>query len=745
MFSSRLLIFSNRKGNVDSFAQNPTSPRDTLVEVWARTKRTPWFVPREEKYPLVFFQRIYARLLEQRRNADIDGADPGVPLRDMQRCLGRIFRLAAAEQGFDARRYASRGDGTVGWWEFCVAWKEEKLSLRYSLAERIFLTLEDPQSSRVSRICSIIVLLAILASAGSFIISTLPDMQAQPCPRCEPEAHPAFEWIDTVCVVLFTVEYLLRLVTATVMRTELINQDELVRNACSEELMSTPSKLMRTWMFIRSGPSLIDLAAILPTYVAWTFPKRQPGDTGGGDSTLVLLKLTRLMRVVRAFRLGRRFEAVVIIAKAMHRSLRILWVLVLNLGLNMVVFGAIIYLFEQGDYDVETGLHLRPGSWVLANTTGTLAYERELGSSPFESIPHSFWWSLVTATTVGYGDMYPTTDLGKVTAGMAAVWSLCVLALPVGVIGCNFQRVWEEFDQEKQKERQLMLSAEDMEKQTRGAIDPLSNSRKLLFEVFHDSGMHTTANDIFLGEAEVELPLEKGSCEPASRRLRLLLQESRAKSRRKVSGELHVKYTWHPAVSPSQAGMELEGTLTVTVFGARGLVAVDWKGSGLSDPYVVVTVYPTSPPEDGRTLEPQVVQTKTIFDDPAPFWNETTDFIFSWHRNAVKALREHERKLSLEKAPPRAAPSPVPVEPPELPAQPRAAEVQRLLRSLPRLRGEVQRLHAGLPELRGEIRRLRESAAEMLALLGQVSSSCAVPGSVPGGDPAAAARGGAAG
>jgi len=145
----------------------------------------------------------------------------------------------------------------------------------------------------------------------------------------------------------------------------------------------------------------------------------------------VLLKLTRLMRVVRAFRLGRRFEAVVIIAKAMQRSVRILWVLVLNLGLNMVVFGAVIFLFEQGDYVAAQGLHLRPYKWVLSNVTGT--YERELRPSPFESIPHSFWWSLVTATTVGYGDMYPTTDLGKVTAGLARRRDRC--ELPEGLGG----------------------------------------------------------------------------------------------------------------------------------------------------------------------------------------------------------------------------------------------------------------------------------------------------------------------
>merc|ERR1711953_441923 len=96
---------------------------------------------------------------------------------------------------------------------------------------------------------------------------------------------------------------------------------------------------------------------------------------------------------------------------------------------------------------------------VTANET---RYVEELGRSPFESIPHSFWWALVTATTVGYGDVSPTTLPGRITAGIAMIWSLCVLALPIGVIGDNFGRVWEEYDAEKCIERELKESERKM-------------------------------------------------------------------------------------------------------------------------------------------------------------------------------------------------------------------------------------------------------------------------------------------
>jgi len=686
---------------------------------------------------VVFFQKLYARLLSMQQ----DDAAESVPLRDMQRCMARVLRITDAKRTFDARRYDTRGDGTAGWWEFCVAWKEENIRVRYTLAERVFLTLEDPQASRLGRICSVIVLLAILLSAGSFIISTLPELQTWPCPSCEPEAHEAFEWIDTVCVILFTVEYALRLLTASAMRMQLINQEEFVELACAEELFPATSWPQRAWQFVRAWPSLIDLSAILPTYAAWAFPKRRANPAGstsaGESSTLVLLKLTRFMRVVRAFRLGRRFEAVVIIAKAMKRSLHILWVLVLNLGLNMVVFGAIMYLVEQGDYNASTGEHLRPTSWVISNSTGR--YIREMAPSPFESIPHSFWWSLVTATTVGYGDMYPTTDLGKVTAGVAAVWSLCVMALPVGVIGANFQRVWEEYDQEKRTERELLRCAEKMERQAEGMVDPLSHSRRLLFEVYHDSGMHTPVNDIFLGETEIQLQLQPGSMEPVSRRLRLPLRENRTKARRKVTGEVYVHYTWRPG-AVSQDGVALEGALSVTICSARNLVAVDWKGSGLSDPYVLLTLYPNGPDHDTAGITPQTAQTKTIFDNPAPAWNETLEFVFSWHEDGVQALREFERRQSISSAPRLSVGSMDSINLQQVLAQTAAAQAQaaQQMRSeseeqrreqsrhmgeaVSRLRGEVKGLREALPQMRVDVQRLRDTAKEMLMLLGQQST-----------------------
>mmetsp|Transcript_26681 Transcript_26681/g.58657 ORF Transcript_26681/g.58657 Transcript_26681/m.58657 type:complete len:760 (-) Transcript_26681:89-2368(-) len=669
----------------------------------------PWLVPETQPLELIFYRKAFAQLQEYSDREDDNG---GVQLLVFQRAVSRLYLLLQDHREFDAKHYDINGDGTVGWWEFCLLWKDEKLAVHLSLAERIHLTLEDPQASRLGRVTSIFILCAIFVSALSFILSTLPMMEEQLCDICEPEPFAEFAWIDTACVVIFTIEYLVRLVVAAYSRLELTNQDETINKICAEHTIMWPTKFQRAISFVTAWPNLIDLAAICPSYIAWFVESKGDSEDGSSSGTMVVLKLIRLMRVVRAFRLGRRFEAVIIIGRSIARSVRALWVLVLNISLGTLIFGAIIFFLEQGDYDPASGQYLRPNGWwekvYLEN--GTYYYQETVEKSPFESIPHSFWWALVTATTVGYGDVVPTSVGGKLCAGVAMVWSLCVLALPVGVIGANFENVWMEYDTEKQLERQLRESEREMVRQTLGSLDPLSLSRRLLLEVYHDSCLSTKdkENDTFIGEVEVDLEIEPDTLDPVHKQLKLPLRENRLKTDRKVSGDIFFSYTWVPQ-KPDLADTLVEGLLTVTILRAEKLAPVDWKNTELADPYVVVTAYPESPDAYGVVI-PQVQRISTVFDEVEPVWQEHVGFSFCWSLDGVQAKKEADRRG-------RAMGT----------SESMSEDDRRIYADpIPRLQGDVAQLRRVLPVIQTEVDAIRSGTQAILAHLGIV-----VPPEVP--------------
>jgi hypothetical protein len=242
------------------------------------------------------------------------------------------------------------------------------------LQRRIWRLFEHPDSSIYARILAFWSLAVIIVSIVTFCLESLPQFSCDDEEKCSGRKEQPWLSIEIVCIVWFTLEYLIR-------------------------LLSSPQKAK----FLKSFLNIIDLVAILPYYITL------PLDNASGSSFAVL-RVIRLVRVFRIFKLSRHSKGLQILGQTLRASMRELGMLIFFMLIVVVLFSSAIY-YAEGKSDVETD---------------------------FTSIPGAFWWSVVTMTTVGYGDKYPKTWQGKLVGSICALSGVLTIALPVPVIVSNF-------------------------------------------------------------------------------------------------------------------------------------------------------------------------------------------------------------------------------------------------------------------------------------------------------------------
>jgi len=644
--------FSPRQAAVDGAAAAMARAEfgQKLCSLWRRCRiTTPWIVPAQQPIELFFFQRVFHELSNKPWNeCDDEAEEQEVLLMEFERAMIRLNKVIQKDdKKFNAADYDVNKNGRVGWFEFCSLWKEGGIQYKFSMAERAYLTLEDSERSILGKIISVLVFITILVSTGSFILSTVPEMQNL-ClatdevgydESCKPRPKSVFQDIDFVTVIFFTFEYGIRLLLSAFMRVELIDNEknQLLAWMCSDEAVAVPTKFQRVVSFVLNWANLVDLAAIMPWYLSEIFK-----NSGGEEN--IFIKIIRLTRVIRAFRLGRRFEAVIIIVRSLKKSLRAIRVLMLNLLLGMIIFGALMYFAEGGTWDTDVQAYMRTVGQEWNATT--YQWEDVEDKSPFDSIPASFWWAIVTATTVGYGDHFPTTPAGKLVAAISMVWSLCVLALPIGVIGGNFSQVWDEYDTEKAKEKENLMQEAIMVKKSAAWGDPLQNSRRLVLELWHDSGLPLTEGNYqaeFMGEVETFLDLTE-RCK--NRKVIEPLTANFAKAHRNVTGLLTFEYSWEPNAL-SGPDVLVNGKLEVRGVKADNVISIDWKGGCLSDPFVKVIANPGPPSKDATSAKSGIQRSKTVHDTTCPQWDEIFTFEILWRQAATEMLQVDAMKQSI--------------------------------------------------------------------------------------------------
>eukprot|EP00124_Ichthyophonus_hoferi_P005766 Ihof_evm1s945 gene=Ihof_evmTU1s945 len=152
-----------------------------------------------------------------------------------------------------------------------------------------------------------------------------------------------------------------------------------------------------------------------------------------GKTNLAALRVLKLMRVFRLFSLGKRSMMFRILYRALYNVRDGAWFLCLIVSLLVIFFSACMYYLETAS------CNLHEDQWIYdyGQYDGTPTF--------FQDIPVTFWWAIVTLSTVGYGDAYPVTILGKILASIAMLSAIVLIAFPINILGHTFQEAADEY------------------------------------------------------------------------------------------------------------------------------------------------------------------------------------------------------------------------------------------------------------------------------------------------------------
>ena len=203
-----------------------------------------------------------------------------------------------------------------------------------------------------------------------------------------------FWLMEIVATVCFIIDYIFRWSTA--------------------DYHSDRSRLGAFLVYPFTPMAIIDLLSILPIFNI-------------ANPAFRVTRVYRLMRILRIFRVIRYFEPLKIIFSVIRRQRRILWT-VLVLSVFYIFITALIMFNAEEDINPETGKYL------------------------FENFFDAFYWAACTLTTVGYGDLYPISHIGRVISIISSMVGIAIIALPSGIITAGYM---DELNRRNEKKKDI--------------------------------------------------------------------------------------------------------------------------------------------------------------------------------------------------------------------------------------------------------------------------------------------------
>lgn len=205
------------------------------------------------------------------------------------------------------------------------------------------------------------------------------------------EDYPIFRITEIITVIAFIIDYILRWYTSTI-------------------------QLKKGWLSYLLYPitpmAIIDLLSILPglNLISPEFK---------------LLRLTRLLKIIRLLKVFRYSDKITIFLRVLSKEKEVL------LSVLMI---ALFYIFITALVMFNAEPHINP----------------ETGQETFHSFFDALYWATVTLTTVGYGDLCPVTDIGRVVSMLSSIFGVAIIALPSGVITASYLEELREYRKQKE-------------------------------------------------------------------------------------------------------------------------------------------------------------------------------------------------------------------------------------------------------------------------------------------------------
>ncbi|MFY5897155.1 ion transporter [Acinetobacter pittii] len=206
-----------------------------------------------------------------------------------------------------------------------------------------------------------------------------------------------FDYFENISIAFFSIEYLLRL-----------------WSVADRDTTQSSWKTRLNWM--KSGEAIIDLMAILPAYLNFF--------------VRIDLRMLRILRLLRLLKLTRYFISLQILLCVIKRE---------KGSFQAVIFILIIM--------------------IIMTASGIYMVENKAQPEAFSSIPKSMWWAVVTLTTVGYGDVTPVTNLGKLLGALITILGVGIAALPAGILASGLANELNQRNQRLEQEFRELLQA----------------------------------------------------------------------------------------------------------------------------------------------------------------------------------------------------------------------------------------------------------------------------------------------